>query len=319
MADALPGFDEHFAPQPKTATQQTTGAPTDAPAQSSANPGALPGFDQHFAPSPNTPPATTTQPGAPGYLNSTSATVDPDASDPSRGFDVGPFHFGFTNRGTPGVSYPGSQTVHDISNRMTNDVTLNTADPTTSALTGQDLATLRAQRAQADQRMSTGAKLTADIGGAFNPAMLGNVVPGVGGGVQGAAQEGVKGYAGGESWPSIASDAVKGGLAGLIGQGMTSPQVMSHLLSKGVTTGVPAGLGYLWGGDFEHTLGGAFAGKEILEPLADKIKEWGADATIPNAAKQAVKNLVIGAGSTLTQAARDNQAPQPGSFGYLGY
>jgi hypothetical protein len=289
MASSLPGFDEHFAPRPK-ATQTTTG-----------------GNNTTTTTGANTP--TTQQKPPP---------VDPDAPAPG-GFDLGPLHFGFTNRGTPGVSYPGSQAVHDFQNRATNAMSLNLGDPLSSAVGGQDLATLRAQREAVNQRMGTGAKIGADIVGQLNPTQLVNAyAPGVGPALQGATQEGVRGYAAGEPWPSIASDAAKGGAAGLISQGVSSPRALAQLGGSAVETGVPAAAGYLWGGDIEHTLAGGLIGSQVLRPVGDTIREWGKDATFSDATKQAIQNLILGGGATLTQAGRDNQVPPLPGFGYPG-
>ena len=258
----------------------------------------LPGFDQHFAPKATPQPTVTT-----GGNNATTAPPPP-AAQPG-GWSLSDL-------------VPSGQTVHDVADRTFNNVLNGFGDNITAAYQGRDLATLRAQRDAMNARMSTPAKLTADVLGQINPTQALRAMPGVGPTLQGAAQEGIRGYAAGEPWPQIGSDALKGGLAGLLGQGLTSPQVLSHLANKGVTVGGPAALGYLWGGDLEHSLAGGFVGKEVLEPLADQIKEWGANATIPDAAKAAIQNLIIGGGATLTQAGRDTQVPPQPGFGYGG-
>jgi hypothetical protein len=260
---------------------------------------ALPGFDEHFATPKATPKQSTTSGGATPQTG--GATTAPVQS----GWSASDF-------------VPSGQTVHDVLDRGFNGVLNGYGDNITAMTSGQDLATLRARREQMNQRMSTPAKLVADTLGQINPTQALRAVPGVGPMLQGAAQEGIRGYAAGEPWQGYTSDAAKGALAGLLGQGLTSPQMMSHLTNKAVTVGAPAALGYMMGGDFEHTLGGALVGKEVLEPLADKLKEWGATGSIPDAAKAAIQNLIIGGGATLTQAGRDTQPPPQPGFGYGG-
>ena len=112
---------------------------------------AIPGFDpnrgNNYTLRPDTPAPAVKIGGSNGNSSNAAAapSTDPDAPAPG-GYDLGPFHFGFTNRGTPGVSYPGSQAVHDFQNRATNDMSLNLGDPLTAAVGGPNLATLRAQR-----------------------------------------------------------------------------------------------------------------------------------------------------------------------------
>ena len=160
--------------------------------------------------------------------------------------------------------------------------------------------------------------MSADIAGQFNPAALLNGVPGAGP-FQGAAQEGVRSYVDGrQGWDLRRAIAGKGALAGLISQGLTSPEVMKHA----VTTGLPAAAGYLFGGDLSHSLYGGMAGKLFLDPMADALKARIGQINLPSlppGAAQAMQNLVMGPASTLIQAGRENPlgSPLPG-FGYPG-
>lgn len=249
---------------------------------------------------------------------SNAPVVDPDASDPSRGFDLGPVHFGFTNRGTPGVSYPGSQAVHDWSNRLTNDVTNNLSDPIVSALGGGDLATLRAQREQANQRMGTASKVTADIAGQFNPAALANRVPFFGPALQGGTQEAVRSYAAGNSWPTIATDTGMGLASGAVGGAFNTPKALAQAGGKAAEVGIPGALGYLTGGEnaVEHGLIGGLLGSRFFEPASkaiegagEKLNEFAGPKT-----QQALQNLLMGGASSMIQS-----NPQPPPLPFFGY
>lgn len=237
--------------------------------------------------------------GSGGSKTTPPPPVDPSASDPSRGFDVGPVHFGFTNRGTPGVSYPppggsffslfgpgwgpGSQREHNVIDRTTNNIALNTADPITSAVGGGDLAALRLQRARMNQQMPTQDKAVADALGQFNPSLFLRSIPAVGPIAQGAVQEGVKGYAQGESTPRILRDAAIGAASGGVGGAVSTPAALGTTLGTGITSGLPAAAGWLYGGKVDDVLGGlggpaggagaAITGKYLLDPWNEAIKK----------------------------------------------
>ena len=290
---------------------------------------AIPGFDPNRSNNYTLRPDTPAPKSGNGGSNSSNSnavaapSTDPDASDPNRGVDVGPVHFGFTNRGTPGVSYPGAGAVHDFSNRLTNNVTNNTADPIVSALGGGDLATLRAQRAQTDARMGTGAKVGADILGQFNPAALLNAVPGgrvVGPALQGGAQEAVRSYAAGNPWSTIGTDTGMGLASGAVGGSFNTPKAIGQGLGKAAEVGIPGALGYLTGGEnaMEHGLIGGLLGSRFFEPASkaiegagERLNEFAGPKT-----KQALQNLLMGGASSMIQS---NPTPPPlPFFGYPG-
>jgi hypothetical protein len=281
---------------------------------------AIPGFDpnrgNNYTLRPDTPASKTG-----GGNGNAAATVDPDASDPSRGFDVGPVHFGFTNRGTPGMSYPGAGAVHDFSNRLTNNVTNNLSDPVVSAFPGQpDLATLRAQREQVNQRMSTPVKAGADILGQFNPAALANRVPLFGPAIQGGTQEGVRSYAAGNSWPTILTDAGIGTASGVVGGALNTPKALAQVGGKLADAAIPGALGYLTGGEsaVEHGLIGGFLGSTVYSPVSKAIEKYGdklGELAGPKT-QQALQNLLMGGASSVIQS---NPTPPPlPFFGYPG-
>ena len=286
---------------------------------------AIPGFDPNRSNNYTLRPDTPAPKSGNGGSNSSNSnavaapSTDPDASDPNRGVDVGPVHFGFTNRGTPGVSYPGSQAVHDFSNRLTNNVTNNLSDPIVSAFPGQpDLATLRAQRAQADARMGTGAKVGADILGQFNPTALLNAVPGAGPVLQGAAQQGIRSAAGGQDGRTIAADTVMGGAGGLLGGAFNTPKAIGQGLGKAAEVGIPGALGYLTGGEnaVEHGLIGGLLGSRFFEPASKAVEGYGdkLNEFAGPKAQQALQNLIMGGASSMIQ-----NNPQPPPLPFFGY
>jgi hypothetical protein len=234
--------------------------------------------------------------------------ADPDASDPNRGFDLGPVHLGFTNRGTPGMSwqsgglggwFPGSQAAHDATNRFANDALGGLGDNITSAVGGGDLATLRAQRQQADARLTPLEKAGTDIAAQFYPTnQFLNRIPVAGPTVQGATQEAAKSYGAGNDKSTIISDAVKGGVAGLgtqVGANiLTSPAV----LSKTLGLGFPGLLGTFGLG--EHGFLGGYLANKALEPSAEAISKSGG-SPIWGGARSALQSLLMGGLSSSKQ------------------
>jgi hypothetical protein len=275
---------------------------------------------------PTAPKAKQDSSGAGGGSGGGSKTTpppaaDPSASDPNRGFDVGPVHFGFTNRGTPGVSWagipgwlPSSQRIHNVIDRTTNNIALNTADPITSAVGGGDLPALRLQRARMNQQMPTQDKAVADALGQFNPTLPLRSIPAVGPIVQGVAQEGVKGYAQGEQWPQIARDAVVGAAGGAGSGAVGTPQALGTTLGAGVTSGFPALAGWLYGGKVDDVLGGlggpaggagaAMTGKYLLDPWNEAIKK-AVSGSVPGWATGLGSQVPLAGASYWNQEQRD--------------
>ena len=216
---------------------------------------------------------------------------------------------------------PARRRSHDFTNRLMNNITNNTADPIVSALGGGDLATLRAQREQTNQRMGTGAKVGADILGQFNPAVLANRVPLFGPAIQGGAQEGLRSYAAGNSWPTIATDAGLGIGSGVIGGALNTPKALAQAGSKLADAAVPAALGYLTGGEraVEHGLIGGFLGSTVYSPVSKAIEKYGdklGELAGPKT-QQALQNLLMGGASSAIQS---NPPPPPlPFFGYGGF
>ena len=193
--------------------------------------------------------------------------------------------------GVLGWQFPGAQRFHDILNRTENNFLLNTADPITSKVAqtfdpsnpAANLPALRVQRAQMNQQMPTVDKATADALGQINPTMFLRSIPAVGPIVQGAVQEGVKGWAQGENQQQIEKNALIGAGGGLASGAVSSPQAMGQAVATGVTSGVPAALGWLYGGKDKDLMGGyggeagaaagAAAGKAYLDPWAQSIQK----------------------------------------------
>lgn len=285
-----------------------------------------------YKPPPDGAPKAKQDSGGTGGGNKTAPppAVDPSASDPNRGFDVGPLHFGFTNRGTPGVSYappggsffslfgpgwgPGSQREHNIVDRTTNNIALNTADPITSAVGGGDLPALRLQRARMNQQMPTQDKAVADALGQFNPTLPLRSIPAVGPIAQGAVQEGVKGYAQGEQWPQIARDAAVGAAGGAGSGAVGTPQALGTTLGAGVTSGLPAVAGWLYGGKVDDVLGGlggpaggagaAITGKYLFDPWNEAIKK-AVSGSVPGWATGLGSQVPLAGASYWNQEQRD--------------
>ena len=284
--------ESHFRTR-EAATAPKQSAPASAPAAANPPPAST-------NPPPAQSQATPTQQGPPGYLNSTSATVDPSASDPSRGFDLGPLHFGFTNRGTPGVSWqgggwvPSSQTVHDVQDRFTNNVLKNAADPITSAVGGGDLVTLRAQREKMNQQMSPAEKGIADIGSQFTPPDM--LLNRFGGPIlQGGVDRGLSSYNQGNDWSTIGADTRTGletGVAAKILSGVNSSAI-APVVRYGIEK-APAAIGFKLG-----DIGGGWAADKFSENFVKPFAEKAGNAinSIPDPPpwlKQAIQQVIIG-------------------------
>jgi hypothetical protein len=264
------------------------------------------------APKKDAAPPAATKPASAPAANTPPATTP---AKPSSGFDVGQFHFGLNDQGTPGVSYPapggsffsltgpgwgvGSQTAHDVQDRLTNNALYNAADPITSAVGGGDLATLRAQRQAMDARMPVAAKATADIGAQFMPQ---NILLNRFGGpaLQGAVQQGAGSFNQGNDLATAGKDAVIGAGTGKVAQlagGALNPQNVGWAAGKAIEN-IPAAVGLKFGG-----FGGGWAAdkfsKGIVEPAARRAEEFVGNY-MPDwpAARNFVQNAVVGSGQT---------------------
>ena len=263
------------------------------------------------APTPTAPAATPATAPAAAPNAAQQPTADPDASDPSRGFDLGPVHLGFTNRGTPGVSwpsgglggwFPGSQAAHDFQNRFSNDALGGLADNITSTVGGGDLATLRTQRQQADARLTPLEKTGTDIAAQFYPTnQFLNRIPYAGPMVQGAVQEGAKSYGAGNDWSTIRSDAVKGGAAGLGTQIGANVLTSPGIAAKALGLGFPGLLGTFGLG--EHGFLGGYLANKALEPTAEAISKSG--GSLWGVARSALQSLLMGGLSSAKQQGRE--------------
>ena len=259
------------------------------------------------APAPaQTPAATSAQAAPPANSN-----ADPDAPAPG-GFDWGPVHFGVTNRGTPGVSwpsgglggwFPGSQTAHDVQNRFSNDALGGMGDNITSAVGGGDLATLRMQRQQADARLTPGEKTATDIAAQFYPTnQFLNRIPVAGPTVQGFVQEGLKSHGAGDDPSTAFSNAVKGGAAGLGSQLTANALTSPGIVAKSLGLGFPGLLGTFGLG--EHGFLGGYLANKALEPTAEAISK-SSGSPLWGGARSALQSLLMGGLSSAKQQGRE--------------
>jgi hypothetical protein len=238
------------------------------------------------------------------------SSADPNAPAPG-GFDLGQFHFGLTNRGTPGVSYPppggnfwsvfgpgwgpGSQGEHNIVDRFTNNVLKNAADPITSAVGGGDLVTLRAQRQKMDAQMPPAQKAIADIGAQFTPPdMLLNRFGGPI--VQGVVDRGLSSFNQGNDWSTIGADARTGAETGVAAKilGGVKPSSVAPIVRYGIEK-APAGIGYKVGGDFGTGWMADKFSENFVKPFAEKAGN--VISSIPDPPpwlKQAIQQVIIG-------------------------
>ena len=260
-------------------------------------------------------------PQTPAATNSTAATAPaantppatPPATTPAKpssGFDVGQFHFGLNDKGTLGVSYPapggsffswtgpgwgvGSQTAHDVQDRLTNNALYNAADPITSAVGGGDLATLRAQRQAMDARMPVAAKATADIGAQFMPQ---NILLNRFGGpiLQGGVQRGLESVNQGNDLSTIGADTRTGLETGVAAKvlGGLNPSSLGPLVRYAIEK-APAVAGFKFG-----DVGGGWMADKLSEnfvkPAAEKAGNFfGSIPDPPPWLRQAIQQGIIG-------------------------
>ena len=167
---------------------------------------------------------------------------------------------------------------------------------------------LNAQADAARKRLDPVTAASADVaGGAISPSTLLNAVPVVGPELAGGVHEGLKSYAAGNDWKTIGEDTAGGAAAGLAGQGaaLAAAKALPTVIAGGVT----GGAGYLG-----HKLLGGFAAGDLMKEapglmglykMVDKTADWagekGKDLISSPAAQQAIKNLVLGAGSAFRQ------------------
>jgi hypothetical protein len=226
------------------------------------------------------------------------------------------------------------QRVNDFSDRLTNDFLLNMGDPIVSgvgkaasgiesalgfepsaaATAAANLPALRLQRAQMNQRMPTPDKAAADYLGQFNPTLPLRAIPGVGPIVQGAVQEGVKGWAQGEDRSRILRDALVGAGGGGAGGAISTPTALGTTLGTGVTAGLPGALGWLYGGKADDVLAGmggfagaggaAITGKYLLDPWGEAIKN-AVSSSVPGWATELGSFAPLAGASYWNQAQRD--------------
>jgi hypothetical protein len=241
---------------------------------------------------------------------------------------------------TAGPTSPASsdwvQRVRDFSDRLSNNFLLNMGDPIVSgvgraassiesglgftpseaATAAANLPALRLQRAKMNQQMPATDKAAADFVGQFNPSMFLRGIPAVGPIVQGGVQEGVKGYAQGESWPQIQKDALVGAGGGALSGATSTPEAMGATLGRAVTSGGPAALGWLYGGKADDVLGGmggpggavggALGGGYLLDPWNEAIKK-AVSSGVPPVGAEVGSYAPLAAASYWNQQQRDQR------------
>ena len=175
---------------------------------------------------------------------------------------------------------------------------------------------LTAQAEAARKRMDPLTAASADVaGGTISPSSLLNAVPVVGPELAGGLHEGVKSavtnWTPDESWPTylknVGEDTAGGVAAGFAGQmgGLGVAKALPELIKGGVTGGT-AYLGHKmlggWsGGDLLKEAPGLLGVYKGMDSVANWAGEKGKDLISSPAAQQAIKNLVLGAGSAFRQ------------------
>jgi hypothetical protein len=247
-------------------------APADAaPAPAPAKPGGYVPYD------PNAPAKTA---GAPAPAQTTGgATGD-------QGWGV--------NWRTGDVTMP--QSVQDFGNVAGNEATMGT------------LAGLRTEAQAARQRLGPAASAGADVAGnALSPTSLLMGLPG-GAPIAGALHEGIKSYAAGNPWGTIADDAAMGGVSGFGGQlaAKAAPVVLPQLAKATVDLGPAAAMtavAHKVFGDPSKDILGALGGYALMRNLSEGAGERAKELASSPAAQQAIKSLILGGSSAFRQGA----------------
>jgi hypothetical protein len=176
---------------------------------------------------------------------------------------------------------------------------------------------LRTQAEAARQRIGPVAAGSADVvGNILSPTSLLTAVPGVGPELAGGVHEGVKSaianWTPAESWgtylKNVGEDTAGGAAAGLAGQGTAyaAEKALPELIKGGVVTG--AGylghkmLGGYASGDVMKEVPGLFGLYKMIDKGADWAGEQGKALVSSPEVQQAIKSLVLGAGSAARQA-----------------
>jgi hypothetical protein len=172
---------------------------------------------------------------------------------------------------------------------------------------------LRTEAEAARQRLGLASGGADFAGNVLSPTQL--LTPLVGPEAAGAVHEGIKSavtnWTPDQSWPTylknVTEDTAGGAAAGLAGRGVgyAAEKALPELIKGGVT----GGAAYLG-----HKLMGGWAGGDILKEAPgllglykglDSVSNWagekGKDLISSPAAQQAIKNLVLGAGSAFRQ------------------
>jgi len=266
--------------------------PTSTPAVAPA-PAAPAGAPSGYRPPP--PLAAAPAQGPPGYLGSTGATGGVPAPTPQADWSID-----WSKGGE--VKLP--QSVQDWGNIAGNEATMGT------------IMSLRAQADAARQRLGPVTAASADVAGSIaSPTTLLNAVPYVGPELAGGVHEGIKSavtnWTPDESWTDylkrVGEDTAGGAAAGLVGQGtgLAAQKALPELIKGGVMTGTGWVGHKLLGGaavpDFAKELPGLMGLYKMMDKTADWAGEQGKSLVSSPAAQQAIKNLILGAGSAFRQ------------------
>lgn len=173
------------------------------------------------------------------------------------------------------------------------------------------MGTLPGLRAQADaarQRLGPAGAATADVAGnVLSPTTFLNALPG-GAPIAGALHEGIKSYAAGNDWKTIADDTAMGGIAGFGGAAAAKaapyvlPQLSRAVVDLGPAAGMTVAAHKLFGDDYREILG-ALGGYALMRNASEGAGEAAKRIANSPATQQAIKNLVLGGSSAFRQEA----------------
>jgi len=260
--------------------------PTSTPAVAPA-PAAPAGAPSGYRPPP--PLAAAPAQGPPGYLGSTGATGGVPAPTPQADWSID-----WSKGGE--VKLP--QSVQDWGNIAGNEATMGT------------IMSLRAQADAARQRLGPVTAASADVAGnVVSPTTLLNALPG-GAPIAGAVHEGIKSYAAGNPWTTIADDTATGAISGFGGQlaAKAAPAVLPQLTKAGIELGPAAAMTAvahkLFGEPYKDILT-ALGGYALTRNMSEGAAEYAKNIAASPLTQQAIKSLILGGSS----AARTGLGP----------
>ena len=189
------------------------------------------------------------------------------------------------------------QPVQDFGNVAGNEATMGT------------LPGLRTEAEAARKRLGPAASSGADVAGnVLSPTTLISAVPYVGPELAGALHEGIKSYAAGNPWTTIADDAAMGSISGFGGQlaAKAAPVVLPQLTKAAVDLGPAAAMtaaAHKVFGDPSKDILGALGGYALMRNLSEGAAEGAKKLAGSPVTQQAIKSLILGGSSAFRQGA----------------